>query len=213
MGRGIAGSSYKVDFTDITYQGPPIDDDTAFSKLPDVLQGILRQVNGFIASGGGLHIRGACLAPSWHALGSVWHGDAGLHRAYPALLPTDIPFGQDAVGDQFVLRDAGVYRLDSETGELTNLEQGLLDFFSAVVTDPTETLGLQPLHQFRSEGGSLAPGELLSVYPPFCTAEAAAGVTLRAIGAEERLAFLAQFSAQIAAVNDDGQVRIVIEEQ
>jgi len=199
-----------MDFDEIIYQGPSIDDDTIFAQLPAGLRSILEQGNGLIAYGGGLHIRGACLAPSWHALSSAWHGDTALFRAYPALLPTDIPFGQDAVGDQFVLRDEGVYRLDGETGELINLDQDLLGFFSDVVVDPTETLGLHPLQQFRSGDGVLLPGQLLSVYPPFCTAEAAAGVTLRAIGADERLAFLAQFSAQIAAVNDGDQVNIVI---
>ncbi len=42
--------------------------------------------------------------------------------------------------------------------------------------------------------GPLAPGQLPSVYPPFCTKEAADGVSLSAVAAEDRLAFLADFA-------------------
>ncbi|HEY8599730.1 MAG TPA: hypothetical protein VIL85_14930 [Thermomicrobiales bacterium] len=202
-----------MEFDEITYQGPPIDDTVVLAQLPAVLRQVLAQVNGFIAYGGGLHIRGTCNTPAWHALDRVWHGERALHRAYGALLPTDIPFGQDAVGDQFILRDEAVYRLDGETGALTNLDRGLLDFFADVAADPIEVLGLRPLHQFRLEGGMLLPGQLLSVYPPFCTVEAAAGVTLRAVDADERLTFLAHFSAQIATANDGDRVRIVITDE
>lgn len=153
-------------------------------------------------------MRGACRTPAWHALGRAWCGEAALHRSYPALRPSDVPFGQDAVGDQFILRDGRVHRLDGETGALADLGVGLHDFLAAVTADPVETLALHPLLQFQREGGALAPGQLLNVYPPFCTAEAAAGVSLRAVAAEERLGFLARFAAHLAGRGDGDRVRL-----
>jgi hypothetical protein len=55
-------------------------------------------------------------------------------------------------------------------------------------------LDLHPLRSFRAGGGVLRPGRLLSVYPPFATAEAAGGVSLRPVDAGDRLAFLARFA-------------------
>jgi hypothetical protein len=67
-----------------------------------------------------------------------------------------------------------------------------------VESDPIEYLSLQPLFQFQNEGGSLQPGQLLSVYPPFCTKESANGVSLKAIPTLERITFLADFAGQIS---------------
>ena len=53
-------------------------------------------------------------------------------------------------------------------------------------------------------------GELLSIYPPFCTKESADGVSIRAIPALERISFLIDFSTQIKGVPDNGKIRIVI---
>lgn len=61
--------------------------------------------------------------------------------------------------------------------------------------------------QFRAEGGSLAPGQLLSVYPPFCTKESADGVSLAAVPATDRPGFLAEFARQLPP---DGPIRIEV---
>jgi hypothetical protein len=51
--------------------------------------------------------------------------------------------------------------------------------------------------QFQAEGGALEPGQLLNVYPPFCTAESGAGVSLAAVPVAERLPFLADLARQM----------------
>lgn len=189
---------------DISYVGPEPDDPEILDRLGDDHRALLHELNGFVAFGGGLHLRGACREPAWHSLRHAWLGEGALHRLYPVLLPTDVPFAEDAVGDQYVLRDGEVYRLLAETGELEPREADLAEFLSDALADPDEYLGLQPLRQFEAEGGHLQPGQLLSVYPPFCTAESAAGVTLSAVPAAERLAFLAQLAAHVSKLNGDG---------
>ncbi len=197
-----------MELNDLTFQGPPVDDIATLDKLPSQLRGLLEQVNGFIQFGGGLHIRGACLSPDWHSLAEVWSGSLALWKIYPVLKKDDIPFGQDAVGDQFVLRDDVVHHLSGETGELSSLDCDLFMFLQSAQDAPVEFLSLNPLLQFHHEGGQLQPGQLLSVYPPFCTAQAGSKVSLRAISAIERIGFLADFAAQISDFPDGTSIEI-----
>src|SRR5215213_5445947 len=170
-----------MELRDVIYEAPPIDDQDLLARLPHAYRQILEQINGFIQFYGGLHIRGVCAAPRWHALGEVWFGDHALSSLYSAVHADDIPFGQDVLGDQFLLRDVLVYRLSAETGELESLGCTLLEFLERAQNDPVGYLSLQPMLQFYNDGGTLTPGQLLNVYPPFCTKEAANGVSLRAV--------------------------------
>ena len=184
-------------FDNLTFVGTALGEAALLSALPRAYCDLLRAQNGFIACNGGLHIRGLCDAPAWHSLQQVWTGDWALAKLYPSVDERDIPFGQDCVGDQFLLRDEVVYRLWAETGEFESLDCEFSAFLAQAAADPVAYLSLQPLLQYQAEGGSLQPGQLLSVYPPFCTQEAAAGVSLRGISVGERISWLADFAAQI----------------
>lgn len=115
----------------VTYVGLEVDDSEILSAVPPALGAVLQQANGLIAYDGGLHIRGACREPDWHALRHAWHGPLALHELYPAVHEDDVPFAEDAVGDQWLLRAGEVWRLDAETGELTPLQQTLGAFLAA----------------------------------------------------------------------------------
>jgi hypothetical protein len=199
-----------MEITNLTYQGPPIDDRTTLEKLPNDHRDLLEQINGFIQFGGGIHFRGACTQPEWHSIATVWSGRFALSSLYPVIEIDDIPFGQDAFGDQFILRTGVVYRLSSETGTLASLNCGLFAFIEAVQVNPVEYLGLQPLVKYYKEDGKFEPGQLLNVYPPFCTKEAAEGVSLKAVSFDEQIKFLADFAAKIAHIPDGGQVEIKV---
>lgn len=201
-----------MELKDVTYEGPPIDDRETLTRLPADLRNLLEQLNGFIQFGGGLHVRGACVDPDWHSLGEALHGELALHEHYPDVLPTDVPFAQDAVGDQYLLRDGTVHWLYAETGDLESLRIGLIEFIEAAQTNPNEYLGLHLLRQFTAGGGTLQPGELLHVYPPLCTVEAKSGVSVTAVPAAERLRFLGQFAAQVRGVSAGGQIEMRVEE-
>ena len=192
----------------LSYVGPPVSDPDVLSRVPVALQELLLQTNGFIAFGGGLHIRGASLQPAWHSLREAWLSEGAFHWHYPAVHSSDVPFAQDCVGDQFLLRDGQVHRLASETGEVEELGAGLLEWLAQVQADPQATLGLEPLLQFQADGEELQPGELLNVYPPFCTKEAANGVSLQAVPVGERLALLVELSKVIAGLPEGGTLGI-----
>ena len=82
---------------------------------------ILSDANGFILHEGALHVRGVSFAPEWHSLRAAWRGPSAFHTLYESVLSTDIPFAQDQVGDQFLLRDGRVLRVSAETGEVDAL--------------------------------------------------------------------------------------------
>lgn len=190
------------------YTGPPIDEPAILDLLPGDLRGFLLRCNGYVAFHGGFHVRGACLAPTWHSLRHRWFGPEALQSHFAAVHHDDIPFGEDALGDQYLLRRGVVYRLAAETGELKSLEVDLQEFDIKVRENPVEYLSLGPLEEFRATGGTLAPGQLLSVFPPFAVRESAAGVSYRAIPADERIRFLADFARQISDVPDGAQIEL-----
>lgn len=182
----------------VTYVGPAIDDQELYRRLPREMRAVLVRDNGFIAFSGGLHVRGASRAPGWHSLREAWEGEHAIHRLWPTVTPEDVPFAQDALGDQFVLRDGIVRHVFGETGKIASVDCGLADFLAAARARPVEYLGLHPLVQFREDGGALKPGELLSIEPPFSARDTAHAVTVRPMPALERLRALSAMAAVYA---------------
>jgi len=188
------------------YRGSPIDDDEILVRLPVEYRRLLETVNGYVAYRGGLHVRGACTSPAWHSLRAAWCGADAIHRLFPAVAAEDVPFGEDALGDQFICRDGFVWKLDAEIGQLKPLMMTLPEFDAAVRADPDEFLALGPLREFQDQGGDLEPGQLLSVIPPFVFKESAAGVSYRAVPVLDRLRFLSQLACELRDVPDGGTV-------
>ncbi len=131
---------------------------------------------------------------------------------YPSVQPDDVPFAQDFLGDQFLLREGSVVRLSGETGHIEQTGLDLSNFLDSAGRNPEEFLGLGLLRQFESEhgAGALDPGKLLSVYPPLCTNGAPAGVSLRPIPAIERIRFLGDFARQISGLPDGAAFRFKV---
>jgi len=194
----------------VTYSGPPIDDEPLLARLPTSLADLLRQMNGFIQLHGGLHVRGACLQPAWHSLREAWAGGSAFHRFYPHVRRKDVPFAEDCMGDQFLLRSGRVYKLAAETGALEPMNVSLAAFFQAVAADPVEFLSLHPLIKFQHDGGRLEPGRLLGAFPPFCCKQSADGVSLAAIPTGERRRFLADLAAQVRDLPEGAEIEFEI---
>ena len=196
--------------TDSIYIGSTLSDKATFLKLNMEHQKFLKRDNGLIVFNGGLHIRGCVLSPNWHSLHYYWLGEGALYKTYNQLTEEDIPFAQDCLGDQFILRNNIVYILSGETGELENLEVSLTEFLINANNDPMEYLSLHPLKQFFNEGGKLGIGELLNVYPLFSTKESANGVSLKNVPMMEQLNFLKSFYSQTKELNEDNRIKISI---
>jgi len=197
-----------IDLSTATFIGPESTDPHILELLPKYHRDLLLAVNGCILFGGGLHIRGICADPDWHSLQRVWSGVDALSLLYPAVRSADVPFAEDFLGNQFLLREDGVHRLEGETGELLDLQTDFQGFLRAAQANPPEYLSLSLLERYESQGNVLQPGQLLNVYPPLATSESANGVSLRAVPTLECIRFLADFASQIADVLSGGKIRL-----
>ena len=168
----------------------------------------MNKQDGIVLFDGGLHIRGISIEPKWNSLKEMWEGDNALYKIYANVEKTDVPFGQDCIGDQFILRNNTVYKLYAETGEIDCLQVNFTEFIKVCNENPMEYLSLEPLVLYENEGKKLKPGQLLNVYPPFCTKESENGISLNAIPTLEKLRFLMSFYKQIANVSDDSSIKI-----
>jgi hypothetical protein len=198
-----------MDLNGITFLGPTVHDTAVLDRLPTSLRTLLEQVNGFILFGGALHVRGACQTPNWHSLEQAWSGDAAFHRLYPAVKAHWIPFAEDCVGDQFFIGDGTILHLEAETGAMHETGMTLHHFLEAVQADPVKALQAEPLLQFRQEKGDLPAGQLILAYPPFCTKEAGAGVSLVALDAAHVHRFHADLANQLPSDDDKLHVKII----
>jgi hypothetical protein len=194
------------------YIGPPIDDPELLPWLPSGLADFLHRTNGYVAYHGGFHLRGACVAPAWHSLRVVWLGDYALSKLFPAVRADDVPFGQDALGNQYLLRDGVVHQLWAETGDLESMAVDLETFDRNVREDPVDYLSLAPLEAYRASGHELEPGHLLHAWPPYCSRESEAGVSLRPVPALAHIAWLASFAKQLRDVPDGTRLKVVVRE-
>ncbi len=210
QGGNSCGFSYDPDMelSHVTLQGPPVDDQELLEHLPQSLVSVLTSLNGFVQFGGGLHVRGACLEPDWHSLRRAWFGPGSIRDLFPAVRQEWVPFAEDCVGDQFLLKSTDVIRLSAETGELEDMGLSLGEFLRRANADPIEFLAMEPLLQFHQDHGELPDGHLVHAYPPFCTKEAANGVSLGALPAWE----LHQLHSELAKSlpDDGGKIRIEI---
>jgi len=187
----------------ITWRGESIEDIELLRELPSNLVRILSDTNGFILHEGALHVRGASLTPEWHSLRVAMRGPSAFHTLYESVQAADIPFSQDQVGDQFLLRDGRVLRLSSETGEVEMLANSLVDFLSRVSQDIEGFLNVGLRH-------TMQPGQLLLAYPPFVFQESGAAASLKPVNAGEVILFHANLARQIRDVPDGGQVKLKI---
>src|SRR6267378_5421011 len=124
-----------MDIPGITWRGESIEDVEILRELPTDLVRVLSDTNGFILHEGAVHVRDACLTSEWHSLRVAWRGPKAFHILYEDVRPSDIPFAQDQVGDQLLIREGVILRLFAETGEIDRLSVSLEEFFAKVGSD------------------------------------------------------------------------------
>jgi hypothetical protein len=188
-----------MDIPGITWKGESIEDVEILRELPTDLVRVLSDTNGFILHEGAVHVRGACLIPEWHSLRTAWRGPKAFHILYDDVQPSDVPFAQDQVGDQFLVREDVVLRLSAETGEIERLADSIHDFFSRMSSDIEGFLNVGLGHRMQ-------PGQLLHAYPPFCFRESGVGASIAPLPASEVILFHADLARQMRDVPDGGKV-------
>lgn len=192
----------------VTFQGPPLEDPNVLQGLPPELFEVLWQVNGFVAYAGGLHVRGFVDEPSWHSFAHYHSGEMALRNIYSQIREYDLPFGQDFLGNQFLLRDSEVFRLRADTGEVTSLRVDLAGFFDATKANPVEYLSLELLALFHEQNGGLEPGQLVHTMPPLCLKRPDKKLAMKAVDADNAIAFSANFAKQISEAPEGVEVKL-----
>ena len=192
----------------VTYQGPALETPEKLANLPGDLLEILWQVNGFVAYAGGLHVRGMVDEPAWHSLDRYWSGEMALHELFRDVQPYDAPFGQDFLGNQFLLRDGRVFRLRADTGELAGLDLDLPHFLDACREDPVGFLSLHLLAEFHQDQGTLEPGSLVHTMPPLSLRQQETKIAMKPVPVDNAIAFLANFARQIQDLPDGAEVNL-----
>ncbi len=192
----------------VTYQGPRLKTPAPLEGLPDALFEILWQVNGFVAYAGGLHVRGMVEEPDWHSLEHYRSGEMALHKLFRGITDRDIPFGQDFLGNQFVLREDEVWKLRGDTGQVRPLGVDLPHFLDEARKDPVEYLELHLLARFSEQIGMLEPGQLVHTIPPLCMTREQNKLALKAAPAANTISFLANLARQIENVPEGAEVNL-----
>ena len=187
-----------------TWTAGKSDDLALISELPNDLRELIQESGGFILHDGAIHFRGCVLEPDWNSLREAWRGTNALHLLYPDVYTTDIPFAQDQLGDQYLLRDGSVLRLEAETGEVALFANNLQAFTSGIGNSISEYLNV-------GLGYKLEPGFLLHASPPFCMAESGVKTSLRPIPIAELIRFHAEVAKQIRDVPDGWKVAFSIQ--
>src|SRR4051794_4080141 len=187
----------------ITWRGESPDDIEMLAGLPQELVALLAEVNGFILHSGVLHVRGASLSPDWHSLRNACCGTEAFHRLYEEVTDLDIPFAQDQTGDQFLIRQGRVYRLEAETASVQPVCDSLSQFLAEVEHD---------IEGFLNVGleRKLEPGQLWLAFPPFVIDPGPKGVSLKACPASEVIRFHADFARKIRNIPDGGQIEFQV---
>lgn len=144
-----------------SWVAPPIDDPEILEHLAGPLRALVELRNGFVLDRGALHVRGACRQPAWHSLRWAWQAVAQRAEREPALGRGDVPFAEDALGRQYLLRDHDVLRFAPEHGVVSALGVSLGGFLRDAERSPVELLDLVEWEAFEADGGVLRPGEIL----------------------------------------------------
>ena len=192
----------------VTYRGPDLAEPSRLAALPGPLVELLWQVNGFVAYAGGLHMRGLVDEPDWHSFERYHSGEMALHKLFRQVREYDIPFAQDFLGNQFLLRDGEVRRLRADTGEVKSLNVDLAGFMGEIRERPIEYLELDLLARFVEARGLLEPGLLVHAIPPLCVRTEDKKVELRSAPVENVISFLAAFARQVGDVPDGTTVNL-----
>jgi len=191
--------------SNITWQAGESTDLKMLKSLPVELRELVSSTGGFIVHHGAIHFRGCAEEPKWNSLRELYWGDSSLKTKYQQIDLDDIPFAHDQVGDFYLWRNEEIFHLDAETGEVSKFEHSLERFLGGIEENIEEYLNI-------SLDRRLEPGRALHAYPPFCTAEAADGVSLRDIPIDELIEFHADFARQIRDLPDGGKLTVELTE-
>lgn len=198
-----------MELPNTTYRNEIIEDRSTFDLLPNELKEFFLKCNGLVALNGGIQFKGCVNKPEWISLHETWKGKLKLLDVYESIAPNDIPFAQDAFGDQYIYRSGEIFQLNCESGELENLNCTLDQFVNNIKTDALDYLSLQQIYELKEMGIELKNGEMMNVYPPFMF-NSESERSYKPVPSIEQISFLQNLYIQTRDLKDGESIEIVI---
>ena len=177
--------------------------------LGSLLEEILSEKNGFYAFESALLVRpfSSATAP----LGVVeWNDPSGWKRKFDADLSSEIFFAEDVFGEQFSLRNDGVFKFNPETGEIELVAKSLDAWAEKVLEDYAVHTGQPLAHEWQKQHGALPKGCRLAPKQPFVAGGEYVVANLASMSDIELIEFRAQIANQIANLPERAQIQIEI---
>lgn len=139
-----------------------------------------------------------------------WNDPSGWKRKFDANLSAEIFFAEDVFGEQFSLRENGIFKFNPETGEVKLFAENL-DAWAEKILDNFALHTGQPLaHEWQKQNGALPRGCRLAPKLPFVFGGEYAISNLASMSDVELIEFRAQIANQIANLPDGAQIQIEI---
>ena len=193
-----------------TFRNEIIEDRDTFDVLPNELKEFYLKCNGLVALNCGIQFRGCVNQPKWLSLHEIWKGKLSLYDVYESVESNDIPIAQDAFGDQYLYRVGQIFQLNSESGDLENLNCTLSQFLKNIETDAVGYLALQQIYKLKEMGIELKNGEMMNVFPPFIL-NSESERSFKPIPAVEQINYLQNLYVQTKDLNEGESIRLEIE--
>ena len=177
-------------------------------SLPDSLALLLTAKNGLFA------FEGALLVLPTEGDGRIpglfqWNDNDGWRRHYPRLPGEILFFAMDAFACQFGVSTSGaIYRLESETGDLTLHSAGLAEWAEKVMLNYDFETGWSVAKEWQEHWGPLESGERLLGKHPFVLGGDYVVENLVALPCADAMKKLGRLAEQVAAVPEGSTVTI-----
>jgi hypothetical protein len=167
--------------------------------------------NGFYAFESALLVRPfSSLQPP---IGVVeWNAPAGWKQKFGVDLSTEIFFAEDAFGEQFSLREGGVFRFNPETGQIDPFAESIGAWAQKILDNYALHTGQPLAREWQKQHGPLQKGCRLAPKIPFVAGGEYAVTNLASMGDVELMEFRSQIANQIANLPDGAEFQIELAE-
>jgi hypothetical protein len=139
---------------------------TFAGALADELSEVLGAKNGFYAFESALHVFPAGETESGISL-SDWNSFGLWKSHYGEDLTSVIFFAEDIFGEQFAIKDSGVFRFDPETYEFSYISESLELWAREILEDYENQTGYTAAQSWKNIHGPIPPGYRLIPKMPF----------------------------------------------
>lgn len=179
-------------------------------RFADELLQLLETRNGFFAFGPALHVfPSRSSGVSWGL--AEWNMPTLWKHTYSAFVDPGLCFAEDLFGNQFSIRNDGVYSFQVETGEMRPIATSI-DHWAEVILSDDRLWTAWPVAQiWANQYGPLPLHKRLHPARPFVCGGSYEIDNLRPIDAAEMMAKWGTFARQIHDLPDGAQIKFVFD--